>query len=203
MCWGSLMPRISKLTTLCLYSLLYQQQCQIEELKRDDNERTDGLLVEVRLMNMNLLRITPQTVIRRVDVAGIVNPSLIVLYRAPPSLSSRPKDLYVLWKEYEFGIGGRKASKDFTYRERGGESCDLLSLSILGRCAAFNFPRLHKRIHNRAHLQSLWEADVSYTNFDVHSEREKRNRCWSFTQYQPSRDGIVRLNKNLNNNMNK
>jgi hypothetical protein len=48
---------------------------------------------------------------------GIVIPSFIVLDRAPPSLSSRqPTDLYVLWKEYEFGIGGRKAAKDFTCR---------------------------------------------------------------------------------------
>jgi hypothetical protein len=102
-----------------LYSLLYQQQRQIEELKRDHNERTDGLLAEVRWMNTNIHRITRQPVIRKVGVKGIVNPSVIVLYRAPPSLSSRPTDLYVLWKEYEFGIGGRKAAKDFTYRERG------------------------------------------------------------------------------------
>jgi hypothetical protein len=102
-----------------LYSLLYQQQRQIEELKRDHNERTDGLLAEVRRMNTNIRRIARQPVIRKVGVEGIVNPSLIVLDRVPPSLSSRPTDLYVLWKEYEFGIGGRKAAKDFTYRERG------------------------------------------------------------------------------------
>jgi hypothetical protein len=52
--------------------------------------------------------------------------------------------------------------------EKGGYI--LSSQGILGRC---NFPRLHKRICNQPHLQSLWEAEVSYTNFDVHSEREK------------------------------
>jgi hypothetical protein len=102
-----------------LYSLIYQQQRHIEELKRDHNERTDGVLAKVRRMNMNIRRIARQPVIRKVGVEGIVNTPLIVLDRAPPSISYRPTDLYVLWKEYEFGIGGRKAAKDFTYRERG------------------------------------------------------------------------------------
>jgi nucleoid-associated protein YgaU len=35
------------------------------------------------------------------------------------SLSDLPSDLYVLWKEYTRGIGGRKPAKDFTYHERG------------------------------------------------------------------------------------
>ena len=30
-----------------------------------------------------------------------------------------PKSLYVLWNEWEFGIGGRKAAKMFSSRERG------------------------------------------------------------------------------------
>jgi hypothetical protein len=70
-------------------------------------------------MNTILRRIARQPVIREVGIEGIVNPSLIVLDRTPPSLSSRPTDLYVLWKEYKFGIGGHKAAKYFTYRERG------------------------------------------------------------------------------------
>jgi hypothetical protein len=70
-------------------------------------------------MNTHIRRIARQPVICKVGVEGIVNPSSIVLDRVPPSLSSRPTDLYVLWKEYEFGIGGSKAAKDFTYREKG------------------------------------------------------------------------------------
>jgi hypothetical protein len=70
-------------------------------------------------MNTHIRRIARQPVIIKVGVEGIANPSLIVIDRAPPYLSSRPTYLYVLWKEYEFGIGGRKAAKDFTYRERG------------------------------------------------------------------------------------
>lgn len=35
------------------------------------------------------------------------------------TLSDNPKDLYVLWEEYEFGLQGRKAAKSFSSRERG------------------------------------------------------------------------------------
>lgn len=34
-------------------------------------------------------------------------------------LSSCPKTLHSLWTEYQHGIGGRKAAKDFTLVERG------------------------------------------------------------------------------------
>ncbi|KAH9150675.1 hypothetical protein AeRB84_006523 [Aphanomyces euteiches] len=34
-------------------------------------------------------------------------------------LSKRPRDLYDLWREYEFGLGGSKPPKEFTAKERG------------------------------------------------------------------------------------
>ena len=34
-------------------------------------------------------------------------------------LSQRPKDLYILWAEYEHGVAGVKPEKLFTARERG------------------------------------------------------------------------------------
>jgi hypothetical protein len=37
----------------------------------------------------------------------------------PPRLSSRPKDLYELYREYQFGVGGMKAARFFTAAERG------------------------------------------------------------------------------------
>jgi len=39
------------------------------------------------------------------------------------SLSPRPWNLYELWKEYQHGIGGHKAAKNFTDRERGWVKC--------------------------------------------------------------------------------
>ena len=37
-----------------------------------------------------------------------------------PKLAPNVRDLMVLWNEWEFGIGGRKAAKDWTAQERGG-----------------------------------------------------------------------------------
>ena len=34
------------------------------------------------------------------------------------TLSPHPRDLYTLWQEYEFGIGGRKPARQFTMGER-------------------------------------------------------------------------------------
>ena len=35
------------------------------------------------------------------------------------TLSRNPRDLYLLWSEYEFGIGNRKPAREFTAVERG------------------------------------------------------------------------------------
>ena len=40
---------------------------------------------------------------------------------APASLSPNPTKLYELWHEYQVGLGGRKAAKLFTTKERGGK----------------------------------------------------------------------------------
>ena len=34
------------------------------------------------------------------------------------TLSPHPRDLFTLWQEYEFGIGGRKPARQFTVGER-------------------------------------------------------------------------------------
>ena len=40
---------------------------------------------------------------------------------APATLAPRVSDLYVLWQEYEVGIGGRKPACQFTADERGAQ----------------------------------------------------------------------------------
>ena len=40
-------------------------------------------------------------------------------YSSERALCSKPRDLFQLWEEFEFGIGGRKAAKRFSTRERG------------------------------------------------------------------------------------
>jgi hypothetical protein len=48
-----------------------------------------------------------------------------IIIEAPPlateaaTLSAHPRDLYILWQEYQVGIGDAKAAKDFSATERG------------------------------------------------------------------------------------
>jgi hypothetical protein len=49
--------------------------------------------------------------------AGPAN--VLVVLGGAGTLSPHPRTLYDLWVEYQTGIGGRKAARDFTARERG------------------------------------------------------------------------------------
>ncbi|KAL8019420.1 putative DNA breaking-rejoining enzyme, catalytic core, integrase-like, catalytic domain superfamily [Plasmopara halstedii] len=72
----------------------------------------------------NLRRIALQPVVRTVASIPTATPSAS---RAPDShhtaarLCKRPRDLFELWHEYEFGCGGSKPAKEFTSKERGAE----------------------------------------------------------------------------------
>ncbi len=56
---------------------------------------------------------------RTVDAAPL--PATAGYGAAPASLSPNPKNLYKVWQEYQAGIGGRKAAKLFTAKERSGK----------------------------------------------------------------------------------
>ena len=56
---------------------------------------------------------------RTVDAAPL--PATAGYGAAPASLNPNPKNLYEVWQEYQVGIGGRKAAKLFTAKERGGK----------------------------------------------------------------------------------
>jgi hypothetical protein len=114
-----------------IYSLLYAQQRQVEESRRENNFRFDGLLTELKRMRTNVHRITAQPIVRRVVVhpnaedgaSATLTPGIIetdiLQDRAPCTLSKKPPDLFALWREYEFGIGGQKATEDFSPTKRG------------------------------------------------------------------------------------
>jgi hypothetical protein len=84
------------------YSLLYAQQCQVEEFRRENNFLFDGLLTELKSMQTNIRRIDVQLVVRRVLVhhnaedgasatltPGIVETDILKDH-APCTLSKKP-----------------------------------------------------------------------------------------------------------------
>ena len=78
-------------------------------------------------MNSNIKRIAIQPITRQA-----VRPSVpqgteggraAVLRAQGAQLCKYPKDLYVLWQEYEFGLEGNKPAKLYTPAERGANKC--------------------------------------------------------------------------------
>ena len=80
-------------------------------------------------INSNVCRIATQPVIRR----SIPSSSSARETTTTPNaqLSRSPKSLYLLWDEYERGLGGNKAAKDFTERERGAVKYNYYRRKIL------------------------------------------------------------------------
>lgn len=83
---------------------------------------------DIRTMNRSIQRVAIQPVVRPAQQLQIWNaeaqppqPPREDVYnrRHNAILTANIRSLYVLWQEYEFGIGGKKAAKDFTRAERG------------------------------------------------------------------------------------
>ncbi|ETV98359.1 hypothetical protein H310_09048 [Aphanomyces invadans] len=69
-------------------------------------------------LHSTIKRITVQPVVRSVTMPTD-HGAPGVLSRPTARLAKRPRDLFELWKEYEFGIGGVKPAKLFNEKERG------------------------------------------------------------------------------------
>ena len=105
---------------LALYSQLsnLNRQCtdikaEIENMRLSYNDRLQKINHSIRRINFfpRAVRQTQQTN----EEESTRNTSQEIL----PTLVKCPKTLNVLWQEWEFGLNGRKAAKDFTARERG------------------------------------------------------------------------------------
>ena len=60
-----------------------------------------------------------------------------------PWLLKRPKDLFVLWHKYKFGVGGTKVAKLFTRRKRGANKCPFLRRAVFWRMVVSMVVRGH------------------------------------------------------------
>ena len=82
----------------------------LQQLQKVSREITENL----RNINRNIKRIAIQPVVRQ----STYEKSLIRSQKKAV-LMKCPRDLYILWKEYEFGVSRNKPAKDFTRHERG------------------------------------------------------------------------------------
>ena len=72
------------------------------------------MLKKLEHVNSNIKRIALQPIVRPVAISDdVIQPRFQV------KLAKRLSDLYMLWSEYEHGIGGCKPARHFTPQERG------------------------------------------------------------------------------------
>jgi hypothetical protein len=93
-----------------------RRQAQAESQTQLYHTRTDSKL---EAMNLNLRRIAIQPVQRVQHGANEGNNNNLAVAEIVAALSPRPRNLHLLWQEYEFGLGGRKPARQFTAIERG------------------------------------------------------------------------------------
>ncbi|OWZ22772.1 hypothetical protein PHMEG_0002469, partial [Phytophthora megakarya] len=97
-----------------VHSQLFSVQRQVSEVMNE----TLRLRTEMQRGQQKML-----SVLRRIAIQPIQRPTELQDETVRPrtvTLSKRPKDLYELWHEFEFGLNGAKAAKLFTAAERGG-----------------------------------------------------------------------------------
>ena len=73
------------------------------------NKRLDRVDVDVKRI----------AVLYGVRIRSTIGGASGIRLRASANLMNCPKDLYILWDEYEAGVGGNKPARQFTAAERG------------------------------------------------------------------------------------
>ena len=104
---------------LAVLSQLSLIQQRVEDIKTEVSSILADHKKYMVTMNTNLCRIAVQPVVRH----SLVAPEQRTINRAV-KLSKKPRDLFVLWREYEQGLDGQKAARDYTRTERGGDNKD-------------------------------------------------------------------------------
>ena len=108
-----------------------QLATQYDHLQQSFNNLRSDFSAKISILNRNMNTIiiqpprqaTPQQRQERDDNNAIVDAAAVHIetegQQLIAKLSKTPRSLYDLWTEYQHGIGGNKAAKDFSYTERG------------------------------------------------------------------------------------
>lgn len=141
-------------------SLLRSRLEEIQSQNAAGMAQLESILVaKMDMINSSVRRIAIQPVVRA--ASNIVDINVPVARPAQVAcLSKRPKDLYDLWKEYEFGLAGLKPAKLFNYKERG--ACKFLY------CVRLKFWSLTEKLIRRGHTSDT-AIDAIYLKYGRHS----------------------------------
>lgn len=116
-------PTNSKESYSNLLSQQFALQSRIEEVQDSILTELHRVKVELKNMSTSIKRLSRQPAFRNIKPRVSLQPETTNRSSTIEGarLSKCPKDLYTLWKEFEFGIRGNKPAKLFTRRERGAQ----------------------------------------------------------------------------------
>ena len=102
-----------------LKSQIVGLSCRVDDMRTMQEQHRLEIRREFQMLNANICQFAIQPVIRQANnqEAGAVTGLNKTPYAR--TLSPNPCTLYILWEEYEKGIGGRRAACLFTSQERG------------------------------------------------------------------------------------
>lgn len=102
-----------------MYSQVIGLRRELQETREEMNRLSDRNYQQQQQINRSVRRIALQPVQRRQNNQQLGGGALGGQGVNTATLSRNPRTLFILWQEFEFGIGGRKPAKDFTAIERG------------------------------------------------------------------------------------
>ena len=103
-------------------------QRRMEELAVNNDRKIEALQRQTQKNHEQIVRllkrtgILPYTAAHRTPNCTVEDDAQEETPRRPSRLSKRPKDLFLLWKEYQFGLEGNKPARDFSPDERGKDA---------------------------------------------------------------------------------
>jgi len=99
--------------------------------------------------------------------------------RVWPTLAPNIKDLVAVWQEYDRGLNGRKAAKDWTREERGGGGCNKTKQTYYRRNAIWKLQALLIRKGNNIYeanrlIKQTYGAETSITKLSEAIVKDRR-----------------------------
>jgi hypothetical protein len=120
---------------LALHSQMSALRRSLKDVRASQEEHRVQGRREFQMLQANIRRIAVQPVVRCAAVAAN-GPNGGAGAAVPATLSPTPRTLYLLWEEYEHGIGGRKAARLFSREERGRVKHKYHRSKVIWHCIA-------------------------------------------------------------------
>ena len=158
---------------------IHMIQSRVDDFK---NEICSTLATHKRFMvtmNQNIRRIAIQPVVRSSVNTGAQQSSSLSILRTATSrqvkLTKSPPNLHVLWNEYETGLGGQKAAKFYTDRERGANKCTYSRRKVFWDAVELLIQRNHTAETAIDRIEKAYGHNTSVTKVINEMRRDKKS----------------------------